>query len=725
MKLFYQLCIVFLLYSAYASAQKEQPPVYQIKTDTASIAWLDSPYYKILPDPGAKLKFMQVRVMPFQSLKVENFRIKDFATNVYWLNYRVKNTLAKAVTLAIAAGVSRDDVFAVDSTGHVVQKTFGQDVPWSQRSGLKRFRQAIFTVQPGQELTFYERQYIDFTYEKRVSVQPVFRLLANEQQYAVDFYEERLSSVSIISFLCGLLILAALVNLFFFTVSREKVYLYFALFSVFYSLLAGNLPLYDVFFKEAPVLLRFNPQLALFCGFFLWKFLSVFYDAEKLYPRWFKISNYLSYSIFISCMLMLMAPVADVPYISIISSSIVATFILNTLAILSFSLFNGTQDKIFKLVTALPFLSIGIVYLVADILYGSGTSQNGFVIFLHNQGGNITLLCFYWLVILFLWNMIQRFQTLQKQVLTEALEKERIAREADAERVQLIAGQKVKLEQQVAERTAELNRSLTDLTQTQAQLIQSEKMASLGELTAGIAHEIQNPLNFVNNFSEVSVELLDELKIELTNGDKDEAIAIATDVKQNLEKILHHGKRADSIVKGMLQHSRASSSAKEPTDMNKLADEYLRLAYHGLRAKEKTFNAELITNFDGSLPPINVVPQDIGRVLLNLFTNAFYAVQQKQKTANGDYKPTIQIKTFAPSSGGWGAIVRDNGTGIPENIKDKILQPFFTTKPTGEGTGLGLSLSYDILVKAHGGKIEIDSREGDYTEFTISIPATT
>jgi two-component system NtrC family sensor kinase len=323
--------------------------------------------------------------------------------------------------------------------------------------------------------------------------------------------------------------------------------------------------------------------------------------------------------------------------------------------------------------------------------------------------------------------MIQRFQTLQKQILQEALEREVLAREHEAERMQTSSHrQKVELEQQVTERTAELHQSLNDLKQTQNQLIQSEKMASLGELTAGIAHEIQNPLNFVNNFSEVSVELLDELEIELINGDKDEAIAIASDVKQNLEKILHHGKRADGIVKGMLQHSRASSNAKEPTDINKLADEYLRLAYHGLRARDKTFNAELITDFDEKLPMVKVVPQDIGRVLLNLFTNAFYAVQQKQKTAGINYKPTVQIKTFAPplANGGWGAVVRDNGTGIPEGIKDKILQPFFTTKPTGEGTGLGLSLSYDIIVKAHGGKIEIDSKEGEYTEFTISIPPT-
>jgi two-component system NtrC family sensor kinase len=246
-------------------------------------------------------------------------------------------------------------------------------------------------------------------------------------------------------------------------------------------------------------------------------------------------------------------------------------------------------------------------------------------------------------------------------------------------------------------------------------------MASLGELTAGIAHEIQNPLNFVNNFSEVSIEMLDEMEMELNKGDTHEAKTIAADVKQNLEKIKQHGKRADNIVKGMLQHSRAGSSLREPTDLNKLADEYLRLAYHGIRAKDKAFNAELKTNFDSTLPLIKVVTQDISRVLLNLYTNSFYALQQRQTNESSNYKPMIKVSTAL--KGQFVEItVWDNGTGIPEAIKEKILQPFFTTKPSGAGTGLGLSLSYDIVVKAHNGKIAVDSKEGEYTAFIISIP---
>jgi signal transduction histidine kinase len=268
----------------------------------------------------------------------------------------------------------------------------------------------------------------------------------------------------------------------------------------------------------------------------------------------------------------------------------------------------------------------------------------------------------------------------------------------------------------------QIQATLQELKATQTQLIQSEKMASLGELTAGIAHEIQNPLNFVNNFSEVNQEMLVELEDELNKGDIEEAKAIAANIRQNEEKINHHGKRADAIVKGMLEHSRASTGQKEQTDINALADEYLRLAYHGLRAKDKTFNAELITNYNDGLPKVNIVPQDMGRVLLNLFNNAFYAVKEKQKTAGKDYKPTVEVSTFSPPSGGWGVSVRDNGNGIPEAIKDKIMQPFFTTKPTGEGTGLGLSLSYDIVVKGHGGTIKVESVEGEGTLFVVELP---
>ena len=272
----------------------------------------------------------------------------------------------------------------------------------------------------------------------------------------------------------------------------------------------------------------------------------------------------------------------------------------------------------------------------------------------------------------------------------------------------------------IEESNIALQKSLEELKAAQAQLIQSEKMASLGELTAGIAHEIQNPLNFVNNFSEVSKELLEDMQEELDNADYEEVKLLATDVIQNLEKIMHHGKRAEGIVKGMLQHSRKSEGKKEPTDINALVDEYLRLAYHGHRAKDKTFNAQLETNFDQAIGKMEIVPQDMGRVVLNLITNAFYAVNQRKKDSEPNYVPKVMVGTIKNGSS-ITISVNDNGIGMKKNVLDKIFQPFFTTKPTGEGTGLGLSLSYDII-ESQGGKLKVDSVEGQGSTFTINLP---
>lgn len=276
---------------------------------------------------------------------------------------------------------------------------------------------------------------------------------------------------------------------------------------------------------------------------------------------------------------------------------------------------------------------------------------------------------------------------------------------------------------EIHQQRTQLQHSLETLRTTQTQLIQKEKLASLGELTAGIAHEIQNPLNFVNNFSEVSAELVSELEEEQKKPDRDTELEteLLSDLKQNLQKISHHGGRASAIVKGMLEHSRASTGEKQPTNLNQLADEYLRLAYHGLRARNKDFNAQLITNFDTSLSETNLVAQDIGRVLLNLYNNAFYAVQQRQLLAEAGYKPTIWVGTTR-TNGHVEIRVKDNGTGIPTEIVSKVFQPFFTTKPTGEGTGLGLSLSYDIITKGHGGTLEVETKEGEGSEFVVKLP---
>ncbi|AEE48874.1 ATP-binding region ATPase domain protein [Haliscomenobacter hydrossis DSM 1100] len=326
-------------------------------------------------------------------------------------------------------------------------------------------------------------------------------------------------------------------------------------------------------------------------------------------------------------------------------------------------------------------------------------------------------------------------ETVQQRILNMQITHQVAQSQKESEIFRLKNVELAQLVEEVNQQKAQIEQALEHLKATQAQLIQSEKLASLGELTAGIAHEIQNPLNFVNNFSELNTELIDELTEELEQGNKDDAITIAKNIKGNEQKIAHHGQRASSIVKGMLEHSRTNTGVKEPTDLNALADEYLRLAYHGLRAKDNSFNATMETHFDPDLPLVSVIPQDIGRVLLNLINNAFYAVAERSRStvqqrasvgvtsshADTMYQPTITVSTQKIDR----QIlikVKDNGNGIPEAIKDKIFQPFFTTKPTGQGTGLGLSLSYDIVVKGHGGTLEVESAQSQSTEFLIKFP---
>ncbi len=340
---------------------------------------------------------------------------------------------------------------------------------------------------------------------------------------------------------------------------------------------------------------------------------------------------------------------------------------------------------------------------------------------------------------------IQEFQIagFEETLKNQELEKEKIQTQNNIRTYGMLAGlfilsvigfflyrnnkKEKKAKNQLQEKNHIIEKTLTELQSTQAQLIQSEKLASLGELTAGIAHEIQNPLNFVNNFAEVSAEMLVEMDAELDKGDIREAKAISADLQQNLSKINHHGQRASAIVKGMLEHSRTGDAINRVSvDINALADEYLRLAYHGLRARDSSFNAVMETHFDPDLPKIEVIPQDIGRVLLNLINNAFYAVHQRATDVETlhatslPYQPKVTVSTKKLEN----AIeisVQDNGKGIPDNIKDKIFQPFFTTKPTGQGTGLGLSLAYDIVTKGHGGTLEVESKEGSGTIFTLKF----
>ena len=446
--------------------------------------------------------------------------------------------------------------------------------------------------------------------------------------------------------------------------------------------------------------------------FLLLKRLRKSLETSPLYTKWNKILNYCTW-LTIGVFLIVASLLDDMPA-DILS-------LLYLAGVMAFFYKEPDFKEAHPLLKALyPFIAIcvagGLVKLISPAFYTRRESYFDMAI----------IAGFVW--IFAIWVNYNKQQ--------KALEYERQQRQSEEQQKQFVTAQKDELEVLVTERTAELTKQKNELQQivnelktTQTQLIQSEKMASLGELTAGIAHEIQNPLNFVNNFSEVNKELADELEEEAAKGNMDEVKAIAKDIKENEQKINFHGKRADAIVKGMLQHSRANTGKKEPTDLNALADEYLRLSYHGLRAKDKSFNADFTTDFDESIGKINLVPQDIGRVLLNLFNNAFYAVNEKKKAPalkGESYEPAVSVTTKAirsPLAGGAEGLeisVRDNGVGIPQKVLDKIYQPFFTTKPTGQGTGLGLSLSYDII-KAHGGELKVKTKEGEGAEFKITL----
>jgi signal transduction histidine kinase len=456
--------------------------------------------------------------------------------------------------------------------------------------------------------------------------------------------------------------------------------------------------------------------------FFLVFFIRLLLQTKKYYPQWDKFLfswnllsaiSYVALYIFWDYYLTGTSEWGLGDFTSQIMALIQDLSVLITLFI---SLKQNSRFNRQFLLAIIPAFTIWVVGANTDHLYDEfhywfSVQPTGFINWLKHEWFLIETICLFWQVLCFSWFLFHYFVELRKQVVQKELEKE-------MERGQLIAQQKVELEITVEERTSELKQSLQDLKSTQAQLIQSEKMASLGELTAGIAHEIQNPLNFVNNFSEVNDELIDELADEASKGNIEHIQTIARSIKENEQKIIQHGRRADAIVKGMLQHSRTSTGQKESTDMNKLANEHLRLSYYGFRAKDKDFNATLQTDFDQSIQKINIVSQDIGRVLLNLFNNAFYAIAEKKKQFE-NFEPMLSVSTKKVDNK-IEIRVRDNGTGIPNKVVDKIFQPFFTTKPTGQGTGLGLSLSYDII-KAHGGEIRVESKEGEGSEFIVQL----
>ncbi len=720
-------------------AQTPWPPVYEIKADTAVLEKFDAIYFQRLEDKEGKWTLADVTRQPlvdkFHSKGGKADGIDTNAIHTYWHRYRLKNIMTYPAKISLTAAVDYYDVFVKKTDSLWVQYNTGMARAWDNRDGLKMSGAGYIplVLMPGEEITIYDRR--ERLRDTNYSMNPHFRSTEKiiKKEY-VDYVhnEDRLyGSLQLTeAFMIGFMLVALFYNLIFFKIVRERSYLFFSLFLFFLCAIRMYNILDSYLQRESPLVVRYVVFISYswaFIYFFLISFVRHFLKTFIHYKNWdrFLVAIAITW-IAINTAGMLSSFYFPERFAGIMIVWKFFTTFIPLVLLITLLLFIRKKDKYTRLVLlgAFPMLFLyGVIGWFGDDF--DKPLPIGFIKWLYgNNFRTVETLCIFWFVLFFSLILFMRYNIMRKENAQKQLDNERLAKEKEIEKSELIEQQKIQLEKDVAERTAELKQSLEDLKLSQSQLIQSEKMASLGELTAGIAHEIQNPLNFVNNFSEVSTELIDEMNAEIDKGNLGDAKEIANDLKQNLEKINHHGKRAGDIVKGMLQHSRSSSATKEPTNINKLADEYLRLAYHGLRAKDKSFNATMKTDFDETIGNINIIPQDIGRVILNLITNAFYATNEKQKQNIPGYEPTVTVSTSLSFGEGRGEVkikVADNGNGIPQKILDKIFQPFFTTKPTGQGTGLGLSLSYDI-VKAHGGELKVETQDGDGTTFIIILP---
>ncbi len=730
------LCLFYFLAIVPANGQSLLPPVYEIKSDTG-LTQLGDAYWQMLEDGSGLYTIREVMKSPLQEKfhanpsKVQGWGYIPVVH--YWQRARLKNSTGKDIKIVFTTFQQQVDLYVIYPDGKQEHSITGWLVPEHKKDRPFHSKNAIdLKISNGQELTIYKKAKIDFR-----------GMLIN---YSFSFYgyEDFMENTYVVgpkflgdtrgAFVAGMLILAFFINLFFFSIVREKIYIYYAIFLLLEGLwyLGQSIPYLSTIHPTSYQYLDYT-LFNTACFFAITQFVRHFLKTFKYYPYLDKaiIVLLIAHLIFFNSLMFInFFDSYELRGTTELVQGIIFGLLMLSL-LLAFLLPQKERDKFttMSIIAALP------VFLVWACIYTLGSV--GRFMFLRNPdlqkipkfigalASNVTfieMVCVAWFVLLFSWILVQKYALLRKQLTLQALEKEK-------ERGELMKEQKIILEKQVEERTAALTQSIEELKSTQKQLIESEKMASLGELTAGIAHEIQNPLNFVNNFSEVSNEMVQEIIEERAKNkdDRDEALQdeILDDISKNLEKISLHGNRASSIVKGMLEHSRNSSGTKELTDINALGDEFLRLAYHGLRAKDKSFNTEMKTDFEENLPKIAIVTQDFGRVFLNIINNAFYAVNEKALSAVASptavkYEPTVSVST--KRLGDKVEIrVADNGNGIPQKILEKIFQPFFTTKPTGQGTGLGLSLSYDI-VKAHAGELKVDTKEGEGSEFIIQLP---
>ncbi|MBX7240181.1 MAG: GHKL domain-containing protein [Bacteroidia bacterium] len=684
---------IFLLFSLLLFFTRTEANDTLFYTDPLTIVDI-AQYVQIYKDPTNAVSFEQIKNFPDTAFeKSKNFPLSFGNTkSSIWLKFSVKNQTSAPVFLGFGSNALKIiDVFIYDESGMLTQRQSGSDRPTNSRD-LQRSN-VVLNIGQSPQLIYIK---MESRYSLRLPL--TLSLIAPLN----DIYHKR----DVINGLClGILLAMALYNLFIFFFIRDRLYLYYCLY-----VLSGILVFSHI--NGLWYLVRTNNYyINHFLGLQLLMISSVLFSARFLNLKQNMPRVYIAF-IFLSIILIIDIPfdLFFIPFFTNYIVQIIPPFLAISLLIIGIIAHVQGNKSAKYYVLAWGFYFVGGII---SALSHEGLLPHNFFTLISLQVG-ACIEC-----ILLGFAMANRINTYRE----ESAQAQALALKRLQENETLIKEQSRVLEEMVSARTVELETSLEMLKTTQTQLIHSEKMASLGELTAGIAHEIQNPLNFVNNFSDLSIGLVSEIQEEMQKPQTDEPYIkeLFDDLSKNQGKINHHGKRASNIVKGMLQHSRKGTAQKELTDINNLCDEYFRLAYHGLRAKDKSFNAEMKTDFDPATGTLNINSQDVGRVFLNIITNAFHAVMEKSRKNISGYQPGVWVQT-QKTDNHIVISIHDNGAGIPDSIKDKIFQPFFTTKQRGEGTGLGLSLSYDIIVKGHNGNIDVKSVEGEGTEFIITIP---
>lgn len=703
-------------------------PTVAIRSDSVNHT-LDTTEFQILEDRQGSLRIEQVVNNP--GFHVDTYFNPNRRSHVYWVRLQLRNALDHPVSLYLCDfNSSYFDLYRQTGPGGWEHQRTGPLVPLSlipAHEGNRETNRILVTIPAGQTYTYYQRLANPFWRQPMVYISPQIQSLLNRKDALFAYYRAERGWVNVFvdGIMIGILMLAIAYNIFLFLSIRDRTYLYFGIALFFFTLDRNTFRIQSLLFEEYPYAFRLAANF-FFIAFFLFFLQSLRRFTGSLLNRTRNnrlITYLLAFTAFINLIFFFSfrIPGAPADEILFLEEILVRVVLLLWALTVWKRRAVGSVNARLALIATTPLLLLWVYTLISRMLgqyFGVVFSQT-----VRQINDYLESACFAWLIILFSGALINRYNQARQLVAKQALEREQLEKEREIERNRIIAVQNERLEQQVKERTAQLEASLTELKATQAQLIQAEKMASLGELTAGIAHEIQNPLNFVNNFAEVSIELIDDLKLDLQDGNYNEVLSISGDLAQNLDKIRQHGQRASAIVRGMLDHSRTQPGAKTDVNINELVGESLKLAYHDIRTRDSHFRARLVTSTDRTIPRLNVVAGDISRTLVNLFTNAFYALHEKADTVGpmAGFEPQIRVSTEAVEDHVV-IKIRDNGTGIEPKIINKVFQPFFTTKPTGQGTGMGLSLSYDIITKGHGGQLSVNSETGNFTEFTIQLP---